>query len=239
MSDLTDNTVANTYKDLIQVGNSGGDRNNGVSTGALLSMQDGAGVNIPIAMNIGSSPAIILGMGGNSTATLSGNEVNLRANTTNSSNISMQATGSVDIEGQDIRVGGSSGMSLAFKRLVDAEAEGGILTTDLSATSLTWKPSGASAEERVLTESYVSYTGTATMSAEAVSEFAVNVTGQIGTLPIGTPGQQKIIIVNNTFGDLDVTSDGSTSVVNFGSSTGTAHLVKSSTTWMVVASSTT
>ena len=178
-------------------------------------------------------------MGGNSTATLSGNEVNLRANNTNSSNISMQATGDVDIEGQNIRVGGSSGMSLAFKRLVDAEAEGGILTTDLSATSLTWKPSGASAEERVLTESYVSYTGTATMSAEAVSEFTVSTNSVSGTLPTGNAGQQKIIIVSGNTGDIVIEDAVGNSVVDFQDKDGTAHLVKSSNTWMVVTSSAT
>lgn len=245
MSTLTGKTVANTYKDLIHLGNAG----NGIHSGEVKSLLDGNGDSIPIAVQgatISTGNKIIIGGGQYSsevseTVTLSGNNIVAYAS---------GGAGSVDIKGDTVSIA-ATGLSLTFGSL--SESGGGVLTSDPETYStLLWHGSGG-VDEKVLTQSYeelsdieaANNNNTIAMSDAAVSEIRIDGNNSVmALLPTGTPGQTKTIIIKNNnlaSGNVfEIGNDPNTApVLNFGENTGHTQLVKDSDSWVVLLSSTT
>jgi hypothetical protein len=240
MSTLTNNTVADTYKDLIHAANGG----LGVNSGSTIYLEDGNGDSIPIAIQGSDSNTgnrLILG-GGKYTSEVT------ESLTLSASNIVTYASGgngSVDIKGDTVSVA-ATGLSLTFGSL--PEAGGGVLTTspDTGHSTLLWHGSGG-VDEKVLTQSYelLDDAGAATASDAAVTEVKLSDVNAVDVaLPTGDNGQMKTILLTANTASVDVTigtdvADWTSGALGGALVTGHIQLVKTSTGWVILTETTT
>lgn len=210
MSDLTGQTVADTYKDLIQVGNdgtAGKTYGSGANDTAIQYMQDGAGDDIPIGFKVNGDGAqdsqVRIGMAGTQNITLSSDSTYIKA-IDDQGEIIIHAPGStanITISSQDVDIVSSS-LSLKYGDPEDVHA---ILTTDNTNSVLQWGPptAGSHDMETVVTQSFTAHDqASQTILNHYRTQIAVPMTdADTAVLPAVSAGAIICVINENTGAD--------------------------------------
>lgn len=243
MSDLTGQTVADTYKDLIQVGNDGTAGKlygSGANDTAIQYMQDGAGDDIPVGFKVNGDGAqdsqVRIGMAGTQNITLSSDNTYIKA-TENQGEIIIHAPGTtanITISSQDVDIVSSS-LSLKYG---NPQGEHAILTTDSTNSVLQWGPpadlsSTTHAMQTIVTQSYESHAaGSSTMlNSNRVQNVNPNTSSGTCSLPALSAGAIICVINGQATHDLAVNYNGS--AIGTALSPGiAAQYVSNDTTWI-------
>jgi hypothetical protein len=214
MSDLTGQTVADTYKDVIQVGNAPVNAGTGANDAAIQYIQDGAGVDIPIAFRVNGNGAqnsqVKLGMAGTESVTLSSDSTEIEA-THESGQMRLHASGSmanVTVSSQDIDIIGQGSTNLKYGDPTGVHA---ILKTAEDKSVLQWGPpvdtsSSTHVMQTIVTQSYVSHAAASTTMLNSNRVQNVNPNSNSGTsvLPALSAGAVICVINGDTTNNLTV-----------------------------------
>ena len=216
MSDLTGQTVADTYKDIIQVGNDnspGKAYGSGANDVEIQYIQDGAGDDIPIGFKVNGDNAqdsqVRIGMSGTQNITLSSDNTYIKA-TEEEGEIIIHAPGTtanITISSQDVDIVSSS-LSLKYG---NPDGVHSILKTAADKSVLQWGPpvdsaTGPHTMETIVTQSFNSHdpaTNT-TLDSNRVQGASSNTTGGTATLPALSAGAIICVINKGTANDLAV-----------------------------------